>query len=220
MSFSPLPKTFLKELQHPRHNTIVELGCGDGVFSELLIANGARIVTCDRRPPWEGSCAQLVADVRQLPFPPGSVDLLICANLLRQIWPVTDGGPVPVDWYRCLRENGRLFIFEDAASSATSAGRNYRDLQAFLVQLDPSRRRPLLSRKVFAQSLKSGATRPGRWDLGWQQNHWTVDVDQVLALLSALDPAGQGEGGRLASAIRQEGMSYGRYWWACWTPED
>ncbi|MFH1844407.1 MAG: class I SAM-dependent methyltransferase [bacterium] len=220
MSFSPLPKTFLEELHHPRHDTIVELGCGDGAFSELLTATGARIIGCDRRPPWHGSCAQLVADVRQLPFPPASIDLLVCANLLRQIWPMTDGCPVPVDWYRCLRENGRLFIFEDDAAGATPAVRNYRDLQAFLVRLDPARRRPLLSRRVFATSLKSGATRPGRWDLGWQQNNWTVNIDQVLALLSALDPEGQGEGGRLTRAIRQEGMSYGRYWWACWTPED
>jgi hypothetical protein len=219
MSFTPLPKTFLEALRRCRSRRAVELGCADGRFSEVMADLGAAPLRVDRRSPWHGSAAELVADATALPLRDRSVALIACANLLRMIWPPARGRPVPTDWRRCLATGGKLFIFEDEPLAAPPPARHYRDLQRLLAQLDPARRRALLPRARFERTVAADSHGGGAWQLGWGTNAWPVDAERVAGWLEASIVAGHGEGSRLAAAIRKDGLSYGRYWWACWTAE-
>jgi hypothetical protein len=218
MSFTPLPKKFLETLDHVRLGRSVELGCGDGRFCAVLNRHGLRPWRLDRRHPRLGTVADVVADARALPLADASLDLVISANLLRQLWPLPDGRPVPLQWQHSLQDQGRLYIFEDEPLVAPASARNYRDLQLLLARLDPPARRPLLPRAVFARHLGRTSARSGRWHLGRLRNNlWSADVEAVLRWLVMLDPHRRGEAGRLWRAIRKHGLSYGKYWWACWS---
>jgi SAM-dependent methyltransferase len=219
MSFSPLPTTLLEELAGRRGEPVVELGCGDGRLSALLEARGCAVWRLDRRPPWHGSAAQVVADAGALPLGEGSVGLLICANLLRHLWPPPGGRVVPDDWRRCLRAGGALFILEDEPRSRPAAVRHYRDLQAFLARVDPGGRRPLLPRQRFEARLARSGERGG-WRTGAGRNRYPADRRAAAALLrgtgTGTRDGGEGEAARLARAIARDGLDYGEYWWACW----
>jgi len=232
MSFSPLPRTFLDDLRACRPDRVIEAGCGDGRFSAVLAACGVRPWRLDRRPPARGTVADAAADARELPLADGSCDLLVAANLLRQLWPLAGGAAVPPDWRRCLAAGGKLWIFEDEPSSRPAAARNYRDLQRFLAEVAPESRRPLLPRSRFVGRL-GAERRDGRWAWGDAWNETGVDnLEAVLQLLrgtagrgggrpaaaaGAVGPAAVGEAARLEGSLRRSGLSYGRFWWARWT---
>ncbi len=215
MSFFPLPRTFLDDLS-PRPARVVELGCGDGRFTAVLRERGLRPLGLDRRSRRQGSAADVVADAVRLPLPDGGVDLLVAANLLRQVWPPGPSAAVPPGWLRCLRPGGLLYIFEDEPGGRPAAARNYRDLQRFLSLLAPGRRRPLLARARFARRLGAGAA---GWTLGRARNRWPVDAGRVAAWLDTLGGGPEGEAARLAAAIRDRGLDYGTYWWARYRAE-
>lgn len=217
MSFSPLPATFLDDLRWARGRTVVELGCGDGRFTAVLRRHGARPVGLDRRRPAAGSAAAVVADARRLPLREGSVALLVAANLLRQLWPLPGRAAVPADWQRCLAPGGRLWVFEDEPTARPASARNYRDLQAFLARLDVWSRRPLLARAEFLRCLGGGPA-ADRWRCDAAAN--AERPGDLGPLLAGLESGGdEGEGRRLAAAIRRHGLAYGDFWWARWQGE-
>ena len=219
MPFSPLPKTFLEDLHRYRRGRVVELGCGDGRFTALMAGAGVRPLCIDRRPPYVGTVADLVADATALPLADGSVDVLVAGNLLRHIWPLSHDSPVPSGWQCCLATEGRLYVFEDEPADTPLAVRHYRDLLIFLTRFSGVGRRPLLPRRTFEAALATGPQRSGCWRLGWQDNHWPVDIAAIQGLLRGNGRKLTGEAQRLASAIDRDGLSYGIYWWACWIPE-
>jgi SAM-dependent methyltransferase len=220
MSFSPLPKTFLDLLHRPDAGPIVELGCGDGRFSALLPEAAGCLLRIDRRPPSRGTVADLVADARALPLTTGMASLLISPNLLRHLWPVVEGRPVPAEWLRCLRPGGSLCIFEDEPVSSPAAARHYRDLQAFLARLQPRERKPLLPRRVFERTLQRWEGPRGAWRLGRRRNSWPANSADVVRWLRALGRGASSEAGRLAAAIEKDGLAYGPYWWAFFQVEE
>jgi SAM-dependent methyltransferase len=226
MSFFPLPTTLLEDLARFRGEPIVELGCGDGRFSAVLMAAGAALWRVDRRPPWIGSAADLVADARMLPFKSGRIGLLVCANLLRQLWPPVSDRPVPDEWRRCLRPGGVLFLLEDEPTANPPAASHYRELQAFLARVAPQIRRPLLPRRRFLKRL-SNAGELHSWRHGQRRNDYPADVGVVSSWLRSSAGAGEtrtgqqatgnDEGVRLAAALERDGLCYGDYWWARWS---
>ena len=233
MPFSPLPKTFLEDLHRRLQGCVVELGCADGQFSRLLQAEGVCPWRLDQRAPTAGSVADVVADALCLPLAPASVDLLVAANLLRHLWPLAEHRPAPPSWQQCLAPGGCLYIFEDEPLQQPAAARNYWRLQSFLARLLPESRRPLLPRSEFTGRLPLKGCSRGQWRLGYQQNSWPADPKAALALLRGegdpgVDaaerafPRGQkaaGEAHRLIADIARDGLSYGTYWWARWSPE-
>ena len=214
MSFFPLPRIFLTDLESGADPQVVELGCGDGRFGAVIADAGVRAIGIDRRPRSCGTAADLVGDVVDPPLLPGSVQVLVAANLLRHLdLPGPDA--VPASWTGLLRPGGVLWIFEDEPGDATAGAANYADLQSWLARLVPGRS-PLLSLASFRDCFSPGADEG--WSFGLAANEYPASVDGALAVLEPDFGDVEGEAGSLADRIRADGLGYGQYWWARYAP--
>jgi SAM-dependent methyltransferase len=111
----PLPfyRLLAAELVHSlqrRHGplagrVLVDLGCGPGAYSAALRASGAKVLAIDNDPETlalggEQTADAIVADASDLPLPDGSVDGVICSNLLEHT----------PDQQAVLREIARILV--------------------------------------------------------------------------------------------------------------
>ncbi len=214
MPFDPLPTILADLCVAARSNPprAVELGCGDGRLLALLRARGLDCVGLDRLPPAAGSTAAIVGDARRPPLRPGSLDLVIAANLVRHLWPSAPGAPFLADWLGLLRPGGSLLVLEDEPAGQPAAAARYRDLQAFLARVAPGTRGPLLAAAAFRRGLPPGLA-ARIVSAGEQDNSWPQDAAAAVALLRSGRPAPGGEADRLARAIEADGLACGRQWW-------
>ncbi len=99
-----------------RGMTVVDLGCGGGLFAEPLAGDGARVLGLDlsaaslvvaaghARPPAPG---YLRGDARRVPLAEGCAGLVLCADLLEH---VEDWRQVLAQAARLLAPGGEIFI--------------------------------------------------------------------------------------------------------------
>lgn len=95
-----------------RGRTVVDLGCGPGIYTDALRAAGARAIPVDNDPreialtgrPPEGV---VLADAADLPLEDGSVDGALCSNLLEH---TPDAWAVIAEIGRVLRPGGWGYI--------------------------------------------------------------------------------------------------------------
>jgi len=216
MSFTPLPPTFIDDLERQSGLGVLELGSGDGVLTEVLQGHGVKPVTLDRRSAAAGCRAAVCGDVLRPPFAHG-FGLVVAGNLLRHLW--VDLEPTgPVAWRDLIAPGGVLWILEDEPTALPASARNYRDLHGLLARLHPDGRGPLLSQRRF-QAHRRRWHWPGVWLEGNQENRWPAKAEQVIDWLAAGFPEAGGEVARLITAIRATGLSYGHFWWARWQAE-
>ncbi|MDX2474203.1 MAG: methyltransferase domain-containing protein [Candidatus Krumholzibacteria bacterium] len=215
MPFRPLPTTFTDQLSklNPETDTVLELGSGEGHFKALVEAQGLHCLGLDLRHPVGGVVSDVVGDARRAPIRPGSLKILVAANLVRHIAPRQRLGEFVLAWRRLLKPDGQLFIFEDEPSQAPPAERNFRDLQAFLAQMMPESRGPLMSLERFRQTVGAEAKREG-WNFGFQRNEETLNATEVMRFLSAGAGAQVGAVAKLVRAIGRDGLDPGQFWWA------
>ena len=215
MPFRPLPTSFTDQLSllDRDADTVPELGSGEGHFMALVEAEGQACVGLDLRHPALGTTCDLVGDARRPPLRPGSVKLLVAANLVRHMVPRHRLGEFVAQWRSLLKPGGHLFIFEDEPSQAPPAERNFRDLQAFLAQMMPEARGPLLSLERFRQAI-GAQTVPDGWAFGYQRNQETINATEVMRFLSAGEGAASGAVAKLVRAIGRDGLDPGQFWWA------
>ena len=95
-----------------RGQTLLDLGCGPGVYTRALRARGARVIPVDNDPaemaaaggPPEGA---VVADAAELPLEAGSVDGVFCSNMLEH---TPDPEGVITEIERVLRPGGWTYV--------------------------------------------------------------------------------------------------------------
>lgn len=215
MAFSPLPTRFTDLLANMEadQSTVLELGSGEGHFQSLVQKQGQQCLGLDIRSPSSGAVCDLVGDARRPPIKSGSISLLVAANLVRHLVPRHKLPQYINQWRGMLKPGGSLFIFEDEPSQATRPERNFRDLQAFLAQLMPEARGPLMPLKRF-QALVEAEENPGQWQFGTQLNHETIDAGEVVRFLAAGDGVPSGAVAGLIKSIGRDGLAPGNYWWA------
>jgi SAM-dependent methyltransferase len=214
MPFDPLPEILTDRLDRPDTPLLraVELGCGDGRLLTLLRRRGLHCAGLDRLPRAAGSAAEVRGDACQPPLLPGSLDLVIAANLVRHLLPAQPACGFLSLWLSLLKPGGAVFILEDEPTANPPSAARYRDLQAFLARLSPGARGPLVSGKAFRRKLPPVLA--ARVDAcGSAANAWPQDAGAVVAMLRAGAPTAGGEAARLADAISADGLSCGRQWW-------
>ncbi len=218
VSFSPLPSEFiqfLQELQSRPSPRVLDLGSGQGDFSELLARYDIAAFGLDRLPEAAGVQANIRADALHPPVLPGSLDAVVAGNLVRHLLVQCPEGAFLQRWLELLHPGGSIFLFEDEPGVSAPAELNFKDLQDFLARLMPSTRGPLISRSQFNRQLQ--VFTPGqKWSTGLMLNDHKPDTAGVRTMLTGADPEGkpQGLAGKLLSAIDEHGLSYGSFWWA------
>ena len=214
MSFIPLPKTFTDICLNPDSPflQILELGCGDGRFREILAGQGISSWGLDHVGPQGGTVADVVGDALVPPVALGSLDLLLAPNLLKHLVPADPALGFLSGWMKMLKPGGSLFIFEDDPRDFPAGVAHYRDLQEFLSRLMPESRGPLMPLKVFRARV-SILGFAACWDFGLVRNRQTIDAEAALAFLGqGREP--MGEPGRLMKNISRDGLDPGYFWWA------
>ena len=214
MPFSPLPKTFSAKLDElaVRGSLGLELGCGSGGLGRLAARPGLQLYGLDRMPPEAGVRADLRADALRLPVRAGSVDLILAGNLVPHLLAQDQRAGFVRHWLAALKPAGSIIILEDEPRGDFPARANYRDLQAFLVRLDPRYRGPLVAAAEFLDIV--GPFLQGA-DLAWgtETNAQVADTSAVLAMLKGPDAGSKGPQVELRRSIIKHGLDYGKYWW-------
>lgn len=216
MPFSPLPATFVDEVTRSAAGGVLELGSGHGAFTSVLLDLGCGPWTLDRRGPPLGGRPHVIGDAMKPPVRAGFA-LVVAANLLRHVWhDIVDVGPNV--WQDLVAPGGSLWILEDEPCDRPRSARNYRDLQGLLADLQPGRHGRLLPRRAFEEA-RPHWRQPGVWTTGVEENTWPANVDEVVAMLAAGRPEAGSPVATLRASLERWGLSYGRYWWACWRHE-
>ena len=216
MSFSPLPDAFEERAAQWAALPVcrlVDLGSGQGEVAGWLGNRGLEVWGLDRYP----LAGDLRVDVRgealRPPFRSGELDGLLAANLMHHALAQDPSGSFLKRWLDLLNPRGRLFLWGDEpVAGADPAVLNYHKLQAFLAEMMPRARGPLVPVKQVVEKLQEAGA--GGIRQGLVRNRQPVDTDTVLAMLAgtgAMDP--DGAANRLVRQIRQHGLDLGKYWW-------
>ncbi len=219
LSFEPFPSVFLEfveQLQALPEATVVDLGAGSGEFGRFLKIYGIETIELDCSVLAQGSSIALRADALQPPLLPQSIDCLLAGNLWRHLSVQKNLKLVLADWLGLLKPGGRLFIFEDEPDFNDPSAVNFKELQAFLAQLQPHYRGPLISLDFFLEW--AGKNFPLQtWLSGLETNQNSPDISAVLEMLTGqgINPKPTGTAGRLLKSINNHGLNYGKYWWVC-----
>jgi SAM-dependent methyltransferase len=156
-----------------RGKTVLEVGCGAGRFTELMLAAGARVFACDLSRAVEANyenCRRFgpdyfvcQADARRLPVEPHSFDFVVCLGVIQHT-------PSPEETIAALaghvKPGGTLVIDHYTHSYP----RNFlqRNLRRLLVRLPARVAKPLalgLARALLPLHRLSWKNRRGLWRL-------------------------------------------------------
>ncbi|MCP4293441.1 MAG: class I SAM-dependent methyltransferase [bacterium] len=218
MSFAPLPEhftDFLRQLQYKADTRILDLGSGEGLFPGLVSHSFSSVWGLDRRHPYEGASWDLCADAGNPPLLNHSLDALVAGNLVRHLLVQNSSTVFLSLWLNLLKPGGRLYIFEDHPEFNPGPAFNYQRLQKFLAKLMPGQRAELLKRESFVEIAQKECPSQ-KWVSGLQFNNTEPNFLAVSELLApdGIKPAIETDVGALLADIENQGISYGRYWWA------
>jgi SAM-dependent methyltransferase len=95
---------------------VLELACGTGEFTSLLVAAGADVTGLDLSPGMLAKARAKVpkaklysGDAEDTKEPSATYDAVVCRHL---VWTLPDPAAAFADWFRVLRPGGRLLIVD------------------------------------------------------------------------------------------------------------
>ena len=107
---------FLRVWRQSEHGHLwLDAGCGAGTYARFLTGQGAEVLGLDYSLPTvvkarardDGRCAWAVADVTQLPLPPGRFDGVVCFGVTQAL---ADSAPAVRELAAQIRSGGELWI--------------------------------------------------------------------------------------------------------------
>ena len=115
-------EAFLSAMAHGRLAHAIDLGCGPGFFTSLLVREGCDVAAVDAsshmltqarhnvlREASHANASFVQADLLSLPFDDGRFDLAVSRNVM---WLMQDPAVAYVEWLRVLRPGGVLLVFD------------------------------------------------------------------------------------------------------------
>lgn len=164
--------------------TILEVGCGAGRFTEVMLAAGAHVTACDLSRAVEANYANCSAasnyficqaDVRTLPFAPDSFDFVICLGVVQHT-------PSPEETIaalaRCVKPGGMLVLDHYGPDYPVTFSRRW--LRSFLLRLPHASAKSLsltIARALLPLHKLSWSEKRGRWRLRRQLQKFSPLVD-------------------------------------------
>lgn len=157
--------------------SILELACGTGEVSNVLMSRGHRVTALDFSEAMLGVARAKHAGREQLRFiladaentmePDGHYDAVVCRHL---VWTLTRPDEAFADWLRVLKPGGRLLVFDGDWARPTRLGRlaglAIRVIDRFAGE-DPhydgamsDRHHSIMSRLPFGHGLTAGELAP------------------------------------------------------------
>lgn len=184
--------------------SVLEVGCGAGRFTEVMLAAGAQVTACDLSLAVEANYANCgaasnyfvcQADVRKLPVKPNSFDFVICLGVVQHT-------PSPEETIaalaRCVKPEGMLVLDHYGPDYPVTFSRRW--LRSLLLRLPPARAKSLalaLARALLPLHKLGWSQKRGRWRLRKQLQKFSPLVDyydaypqlgeKILAEWSLLD---------------------------------
>lgn len=164
--------------------TVLEVGCGAGRFTEVMLAAGAQVTACDLSLAVEANYANCgsasnyfvcQADVRTLPIKPDSFDFVICLGVVQHT-------PSPEETIaalaRCVKPGGTLVIDHYGPEYPVTFSRRW--LRNLLLRMPPASAKSLsltLARALLPLHKLSWTEKRGRWRLRKQLQKFSPLVD-------------------------------------------
>jgi len=179
-----LAKAFGGDLEVVRGKTVLEVGCGAGRFTELLLMADARVVACDLSSAVEANYANCgewpdyfvcQADARAVPVAPNSFDFVVCLGVIQHT-------PSPEETIEALvgytKPGGTLVIDHYAPTyPATFSRRLLRGVFLRLPQAAATKVSLSLSRALLPLHKLGWNNKRGRWRLRRQLQKFSPLVD-------------------------------------------
>ncbi|MDP2121200.1 MAG: methyltransferase domain-containing protein [Hoeflea sp.] len=175
----------VREAIGPEPKKVLELACGTGEVTRVLLSLGHEVTGLDfseamlgvARAKHEGNgrARFILADAERTMEPGETYDAVICRHL---VWTLTEPERALDDWFRVLKPGGRLVIFDGDWARPTQAGR----LAALGIRLierftgaDPQsdaamsrRHASIMARLPFCEGLTAERLRPLAQDAGFE----------------------------------------------------
>lgn len=164
--------------------TVLEVGCGAGRFTEVMLAAGARVAACDLSIAVDANYANCgshadyfvcQADARELPFNADSFDFVICLGVLQHT-------PSPEETIaalaRLVKPGGMLVIDHYARDYPVTISRRW--LRSLFLRLPPASAKLLsltLARALLPVHKLGWSQKRGRWRLRRQLQKFSPLVD-------------------------------------------
>ncbi len=123
-AYARLAALFRDRVRPARGDLCIDLGCGTGTFTRVLVGIGLRVVGMDisescllaaRALPGVG--AYVRADIRAIPMRDGCADIVACSGVLHHCTAPDDRIAVLREARRVLRPGGRFFAFDPSNGS-------------------------------------------------------------------------------------------------------
>lgn len=112
--FMPMYKTVLQYLKPDENISLLDAGCGSGLFSNMAIKSGAQVIAIDAAPGLLKLARArnpeynfLEEDIEALPFAPGSFDIVAGFNSFQYAANFTNA---LIEAKRVLRDDGKLVV--------------------------------------------------------------------------------------------------------------
>jgi ubiquinone/menaquinone biosynthesis C-methylase UbiE len=120
----------IRERLGPEPRRVLELACGTGEVTRLLLSLGHEVTTLDfseamldvarKKHAGAKKLRFLLADAENPMEPDESYDAIICRHL---VWTLTTPEQAFAEWYRMLRPDGMLLFFDGDWAAPTRLGR-------------------------------------------------------------------------------------------------
>ena len=122
--------TAIRERLGPKPRRVLELACGTGEVTRLLLSLGHEVTALDfseamldvarKKHAGAKNLRFLLADAENPMEPDESYDAIICRHL---VWTLTTPEHAFAEWYRMLRPDGMLLFFDGDWAAPTRLGR-------------------------------------------------------------------------------------------------